>query len=73
MPRRVQGFTSATCLPPEPDAPGRSAEAGAIESLRLYKTMFERGSLGQLIVDYASLRISVAVSYTHLRIPESVH
>ncbi|HVC40479.1 MAG TPA: EAL domain-containing protein [Candidatus Saccharimonadales bacterium] len=30
-----------------------------MRNLRLYKTMFERGSLGQLIVDYASMRVSV--------------
>ena len=35
-------------------------EAGRQEGLRLYRSMFERGSLGQLIVDFTEFRIHVA-------------
>lgn len=42
-----------------PDSKPSQARPDVIPSLRLYKTMFERGSLGQLIVEFASLRISV--------------
>ncbi len=35
-------------------------EAGRQEGLRLYRAMFERGSLGQLIVDFTEFRIHVA-------------
>ena len=35
-------------------------EAGREEGLRLYTSMFERGSLGQLIVDFTGFRIHVA-------------
>ena len=35
-------------------------EAGLQEGLRMYKSMFERGSLGQLIVDFSDFRIQMA-------------
>jgi diguanylate cyclase (GGDEF)-like protein/PAS domain S-box-containing protein len=35
-------------------------EAGRQEGLRLYRSMFERGSLGQLVVDFTEFRIHVA-------------
>jgi diguanylate cyclase (GGDEF)-like protein/PAS domain S-box-containing protein len=60
MPRRRSGVNPPARQEPGPDPTAAEAESDVLESLRLYKTMFERGSLGQLIVDYTSLSISVA-------------
>ena len=60
MSRRRSGVTAPARQEPGPDPTADEAESDALESLRLYKTIFERGSLGELIVDYTSLSISVA-------------
>jgi diguanylate cyclase (GGDEF)-like protein/PAS domain S-box-containing protein len=59
MPRRRQAVSVPARPLPGAAAVNAAAESDVMSNLRLYKAMFERGSLGQLIVDYASLRISV--------------
>ncbi len=63
----ARGDPPAVALAPRTGTPTRLArrldaahEAGRQEGLRLYQSMFERGSLGQLIVDFTEFRIHVA-------------
>jgi len=58
MPRSRQAV-SVPARPLQGAAAVNASESDVMSNLRLYKCMFERGPLGQLIVDYASLRISV--------------
>ncbi len=62
----VPGLTQSPVVPRQPRPLRRltanrlAAHAAALqEGLRLYQTMFERSALGQLIIDFPTLRIDV--------------
>ncbi len=67
MKRQQGAYVDPLAVAPAPRTRTRLArrldaahEAGREEGLRLYRSMFERGSLGQLIVDFTEFRIHVA-------------
>ena len=57
MPSRNEGPSATAHQPAGHDSATVESESDVLEQLHMYQTMFELGSLGQLIVDYRSFRI----------------